>query len=581
MHGRAFGLVALMCSVPFVGGCLTSNLIITVRPDGSGRVEQTTLVRSASFAEFEKLAVPQTAARTTPEQLWGAIEKRSRSTFIGDHPLTPVRSGDKIGVSTSYEVPDVTSLWDVDLFPSLPGLGAFWRVASPDGSSSTNLRMTLEPIADGLERLTVRLPRFRLDPATEPPSAWASGSPADLAALRRIMTAARVTITIATEAPLVRTNSPFRDGNRVTLLDANLAEALFSKEVQRMAATPGTFDELLSWFAVVPGMTLSASPDITLDFQNPSTVGRSTGAARQPAQPATDTEVFVAMLTGSGATLAIGPPVNISNNPGYDNQPAFSPDGAQVFFASTRGTATPARDAAPPPQSSLPKTDIYRYEISTRRLFRVTQTPESEFSPTVMPDRVHLSMVRVEADGTQHLCSVEPASDPKRETSVILPSVTPVGYHAWIDEGRVALYVLGASGEPSTLQIASIEDGRTQTVATNVGRSLQRMPSGSISFVQRVAAASGGAATAVLKQLDVRTLETQALVTPAAGVSDPFVTWLPDGTALMAAGSTIYRWRAGDGDWSVMSHLDSFGLRDVTRLAVSPKGDRIAIVAQR
>jgi hypothetical protein len=286
------------------------------------------------------------------------------------------------------------------------------------------------------------------------------------------------------------------------------------------------------------------------------------------------------MLTGSGAALAIGPPSNISNNPGYDNQPAFSPDGAQIFFASTRGTALPARDAASQPQSSLPKTDIYRYEIPTRRLFRITRTPESEFSPTVMPDGVHLSMIRVEADGTQHLCSVEPANDPRLETSVILPNVKPAGYHAWIDAGRVALYVLGASAEPSTLQIASIEDGRMQTVATNIGRSLQKMPSGSISFVQR-GTAPGGAATAVLKELDVRTLEMRTLVSPAAGVTDPFVAWLPDGTALMASGSTIYRWRVGDTDWSVAAHLDGFGLHDITRLAVSPKGDRLAIVAQK
>jgi WD40-like Beta Propeller Repeat len=319
-----------------------------------------------------------------------------------------------------------------------------------------------------------------------------------------------------------------------------------------------------------------ASPE-TLDFQNPSTAGRA-GAPPSPS-PAGDTEVFVAMLTGAGATIAIGPPINISNNPGYDNQPAFSTDGGQVFFASARGTAAPARDTASP-SSSLPKTDIYRYEIAARRLFRITQTPESEFSPTVMPDGVHLSMIRVESDGTQHLCSVEPANNPRTETSVILPNVKPVGYHAWIDSGRIALYILGASGQPSTLQIASIDDGRTQTIATDVGRSLQKMPSGSISFVQR-APGAGGAATAVLKELNVGSLETRTLVTPAAGVTDPFVAWMADGTALMAAGSTIYRWHTGDGEWNVAAHLDGFGLHDITRLAVSPKGDRIALVAQK
>ena len=106
------------------------------------------------------------------------------------------------------------------------------------------------------------------------------------------------------------------------------------------------------------------------------------------------------------------------------------------------------------------------------------------------------------------------------------------------------------------------------------------LPRATTTRTQREATA-GGAVTAVLKELDTRSLEARTLVKPAAGITDPYVAWLPDGTALMAAGSTIYRWRAGDADWSVVAHLDGFGLHDVTRLAVSPDGNRLAIVAQK
>lgn len=439
--------------------------------------------------------------------------------------------------------------------------------------------MTLAPIDEGLERLTVHFPRFRISPSTEPPSAWASGSAAEMAALESVMTGAHVTIAVATESPLVRTNSPFREGNRVTLVEADVAEAMFSKEVRRMVATPGTFDELLSWYATVPGVTLAPDHDITLDFRNPSTEQRPAAPAVGTSQ-GNDSEVFLAVLAGAGPTLAVGPPLNISNNPGYDNQPAFSPDGTQVFFASARGAAAPARDAVSRQPSQLPKTDIYRYDIASRRTWRITETSESEFSPTMMPDGTHLSMIRVESDGTQHLCSVEPAGTPKRETSVLLPDVKPVGYHAWIDAQTVALYVLGGTGQPATLLIASIADGTTRKVATGIGRSVQRMPSGSISFVQR-ATTTGGSVTAVVKELDTHSFEARTLVTPAAGSTDPYVAWHPDGTALMAAGSAIYRWRPGDADWSVVAHLDVFGLHEVTRLAVSPDGHRLAIVGQK
>jgi hypothetical protein len=476
-------------------------------------------------------------------------------------------------------LPDVSGI-RVDLLPALPALGGLWSVTPADRSASATLGMSLEPIPDGLERLTVRFPRFRIDPSTEPPSKWATGAPAELTALENIMSGSRLTIAIETEGPLLRTNSPFREGNRVTLLAADVAQALFSREVQRMAATPGAFDELLAWFSTVPGVTLAPDRDITLDFPNPTTPQGRPAPAPPGSQSSMDTDVFLSRLIGAGVTLTVGPPRNVSSSPGYDNQPSFGPDGNQLFFASARGATPPARDASPQSQSSLPRTDVYRYEISSRRLFRITETPESEFSPTVMPDGVHLSMIRVETDGTQHLCSVEPATIPKRETSLLLADVKPVGYHVWIDAKNVALFVLGDSGKPSTLQIASIEDGRTRTIATDIGRSLQRMPSGSISFVQRETAVDGSV-TAVVKALDVATLETRTLVRPPARITDPYVAWMPDGTALSAAGSTIYRWSAGESGWAVVADLEGFGLHDVTRLAVSPNGEWLAIVAQK
>ncbi len=565
-------------SVFLASACLTSDVQITVKPDGSAHVERTVVVRPAALSEFERLTIPDAADRTTPDQLWAEILKRARDTHAFNRPVTPINGGDGMGLRMSYDVADVSGLDDIDLVPELPALGRLWTVLAQDHGASTRLRMSLDPIADGLQRLTVHFPRFRLDASAEPPSAWASGSAAEMAALHEVMRGARVTIAIATESPLVRTNSPFREGNRVTLVDADVAEALFSSDVRRMVSTPGSFDEMLSWFATVPGVTLAPDHEITLDFQNPSAPQHAVPSAAGSAS--TDTEIFVAPLIGSGSTLAIGAPIDISNNPGYDNQPSFSPDGEQLFFASTRGTAGPARDRVPPPPGSLPATDIYRYEIASRGIWRVTQTPESEFSPTVMPDGAHLSMIRVEADGTQHLCSVAPGAAAARETTIILPAVKPVGYHAWIDAKTVALYVLGAPGQPATLQIASIPEGSARTAATNIGRSLQRMPSGGISFVQHESAVDG-TATAVVKELDPRSMETHALVKPAAGMTDPYVTWMSDGTALMASGANVYRWRRGDADWSLVARLDGFGLHDVTRLAVSPKGDRLAIVAQK
>ena len=121
----------------------------------------------------------------------------------------------------------------------------------------------------------------------------------------------------------------------------------------------------------------------------------------QAAPSPPDTEVFLASLSVRDGKIEIGKPINISNSPGYDNQPAFTPDGQSVLFTSVRGGRKPD-----PANSAATGSDIYRYEIATERLSQVTNTPEAEYSPTVTPDGSHISVIRVEADGTQRLVAI-------------------------------------------------------------------------------------------------------------------------------------------------------------------------------
>jgi hypothetical protein len=73
--------------------------------------------------------------------------------------------------------------------------------------------------------------------------------------------------------------------------------------------------------------------------------------------------------------------------------------------------------------------------------------------------------------------------------------------------------------------------------------------------------------------------QSRSLVPFPKGMTDPYVAWMPDGAALTALNSTLYRWRPGEPDWTPVANLEGFGLRNVSRLAVSAQGDRIAIVA--
>lgn len=280
--------------------------------------------------------------------------------------------------------------------------------------------------------------------------------------------------------------------------------------------------------------------------------------------PPPDTEIFLAPLSLTGGKLTVGPPVNISASPGYDNQPSFTPDGAAVLFTSARGATAPG---------TRPQTDIYRYHIASKQITRVTDTPESEYSPTVTPDGAHISVIRVEADTTQRLWRFTAEG---QQPELVLTDVKPVGYHAWGDDRTLALFVLG---QPPTLQIADRTSGKAEVVARGIGRSIQRIPGGGISFVTREAGAAGAPPVLTIVELDLKTRVTRPLTRAVAGALEADIAWTPDGTLLMTQGGTLYQWKRG-GEWSAVADLTAMQLTGVTRIAISPTGDRIAFVTQ-
>ena len=47
---------------------------------------------------------------------------------------------------------------------------------------------------------------------------------------------------------------------------------------------------------------------------------------------------------------------------------------------------------------------------------------------------------------------------------------------------------------------------------------------------------------------------------------------------VMADKDVLYGWRRGQSGWNRLADLAALGLHGVTRLAISPRGDRIAFV---
>ncbi len=280
----------------------------------------------------------------------------------------------------------------------------------------------------------------------------------------------------------------------------------------------------------------------------------ATSASAQSTPPGTD--IYLAPITIAGSSVTIGTPVNITNRKGYENQPSFTPDGASILYTSVREDG---------------QADIWRYDLRDKSTHQVTHTPESEYSATVMPGGKRFSVVRVEKDSTQRLWSFAlDGSDPQ----LVLTNVKPVGYHAWIDDSTLALFVLG---RPNTLQVANTRSGLAREVARSIGRSLQPMPwLHGASFLQE-----RGDSSAMLSYV----MPTKSGVGgiafrfgPMLARSD-FLVWLPNRRALAGQDSKLFAVDTQDMQWAAVADLSPQSITHISRLAVSPDGRWLAIVA--
>jgi dipeptidyl aminopeptidase/acylaminoacyl peptidase len=298
---------------------------------------------------------------------------------------------------------------------------------------------------------------------------------------------------------------------------------------------------------------------------NVSTTGTQTPAPA-PTQAPPPTEIYLAPLVeGEGSTkrvlflvfdstgVAVRDPINITNNPGYDNQPFFLPDSSALLFSSNRDGR---------------QTDIYKYEIATRKTTRLTETPENEYSPTITPDGrtfttvrgVEQRLWRFNADGT--------------DAGLAYAHKGLIGYHAWISPTALGTFILGADGAPSTLQLIDLAAGTADVIASNVGRSLHAPPGrATLSFVDK-----SDKDVWAIKELDPATRKITT-VTIALEESEDMA-WTPKGSIVMGAGSKLYVWIKREGDrWIQLGDLKKFGITAITRVAVSPDGKWVAIVS--
>ena len=275
--------------------------------------------------------------------------------------------------------------------------------------------------------------------------------------------------------------------------------------------------------------------------------------------PDSDIWIFELGKTEKGIILKQG--YNATNQPGYDNQPYFTPDNRFMLFTSIRGGV---------------QSDIYKLDLRSRKISQVTQTEISEYSPSVTPDGKFVSVVVVETDSAQHLRKFIYVSKDNKGTvkqqdeQLVGFNLDSVGYYAWLNTDTVLYYKLT---QPHSLWIYSVSDSGDVFFADDPSRSFKLC--GYKSFFYHIKHKDKNQ----LRKYDWRI--RQSLIITEHDVDTEDFVWNKSLGFLKSDFSKLMRWDAETAMWLELAELNSFGIRKITRFAFSENGRWLAVVSNK
>jgi hypothetical protein len=272
------------------------------------------------------------------------------------------------------------------------------------------------------------------------------------------------------------------------------------------------------------------------------------------AQQMPETEIYLFDMKKGKKGIVLSGMENMTNHPGYDNQPFFHPDKPLIYYSSS---------------DSAGRTDIVEYNYETKSSRKLTNTSEREYSPTVTPDNKYISCIIQRDSGQQDLGKYPIDGGPP----VIIINTLKIGYHAWADDTHVLMFVLG---EPNTLNSYSTSEKKGFIINDSIGRSIHRVPRSSfVSFVDK-----GRSSKWIIKKISLE----DGIVEPIAETlpQREDLTWTNDGVILMSDGEKIFFLKPGKKqNWKQAEYQSGTSIKSITRLAVNRDGTKLAVVVSQ
>ena len=258
---RAFPTSLLLTGALLSGACFQMTTVLKVNGDGSGTINHQMVYTKAALAQLEQFAafgggrgggadpLSEQQARDMTASIGPGV------TYVSSEPITaPLGQGrDAI-----YAFTDVSQL-RISTQPAAPGGLTVRTQGISTQSESITFTMTHEANGNAVLHIHVPDPNY-LDAFGSPQAAGQIGM------IKTMLAGARVLLAAEPAGTLVRTSSPYADGQRVTLLDVDLDQVLRDETLLprvQAATTPAEAKAIIKGAA---GLKINLDPEIRIEF---------------------------------------------------------------------------------------------------------------------------------------------------------------------------------------------------------------------------------------------------------------------------------------------------------------------------